>query len=971
MGLFYRTPNLATKVAISSHCAATSIPAILLATICRNPQPSLDPTMPITITPQSFVAKWQDNTLKERAAAQEHFIDLCRLVGHPTPSEDDPTGERFTFEAGADKLGGKQGWADVWKRNYFAFEYKGKHANLDKAYQQLLLYRESLLNPPLLVVCDIDRILIHTNFTNTVKRVIEIGLRDLLTADGIRNLRAVFYEPESFRAPQTTEQVTREAASEFARLAEHLRKWGHEPERIAHFLIRLLFCLFAEDIELLPKGLFTRLIDHGRQQPDAFNRQLRQLFAAMAVGDFFGEHAVLHFNGGLFDDDTIVELDRDALNILHHVASLDWSSIEPSVLGTLFERSLDPSKRSQLGAHYTSRDDILLLVEPVLMAPLRREWLAVQAAATDLAERRDKASDAGQRTRSHNLVRTQIQGFYDKIAATRVLDPACGSGNFLYVALRQLLDLEKEVSQFASTVGLPGLFPQSSPAQLYGIELNEYAHELAQATVWIGYIQWLHENGYGVPSEPILKRLDNIKQMDAILAFDTKGRPVEPEWPEAEVIVGNPPFLGDKRMKGELGETYVEQVRELYSGLVAGGADLVTYWFARAHQLLKNGSIQRVGLLATNSIRFGASRKVLDIISRSGKIFMAWSDRPWVLDGASVRVSIVGFDNGLEPQYFLDGNAVPAINSDLSTTTDVTKAIGLEENHALCFLGVMKVGPFDIDENTAHRLLSAPLNPNNRPNVDVVRKRLGGQDITGRPRHGWIIDFVEMSQEEASLYEAPFEYVRQIVKPVRDTASERRLKELWWLHGRSRPSLRAALAPLHRCIVTPEVAKHRIFVWMPTDTIPDHTCHVVAREDDYAMGVLQSKVHERWSLAAGNFMGVGNDPRYNSSRTFETFPFPWPPGQEPTDDPRVQTIAQAAQELNSKREIWLNPPGMAEADLKKRTLTNLYNARPTWLDLAHKKLDAGVAAAYGWPADLSDEQILERLLALNLERAAK
>lgn len=219
--------------------------------------------MALTTTPQAFVAKWRGTTLKERAAAQEHFIDLCRLVGHPTPAEDDPTGERFTFEAGAGKQGGGQGWADVWKRNYFAWEYKGKHANLDKAYQQLLQYRESLLNPPLLVVCDIDRILIHTNFTNTVKRVVEINLDDLLTADGFRNLRAIFYEPEFFRAAQTTEQVTRDAATEFARLAEHLRKWGHEPERIAHFLIRLLFCLFAEDIDLLPNGLFTRLIERG------------------------------------------------------------------------------------------------------------------------------------------------------------------------------------------------------------------------------------------------------------------------------------------------------------------------------------------------------------------------------------------------------------------------------------------------------------------------------------------------------------------------------------------------------------------------------------------------------------------------------------------------------------------------------------------------------------------------------------
>ncbi len=499
------------------------------------------------MNPQEFVAKWRSTTLRERAAAQEHFIDLCRLVGHPTPAEDDPTGQRFTFEAGANKQTGGQGWADVWKRGYFAWEYKGKHANLERAYGQLLQYRESLQNPPLLVVSDLDRIVVHTNFTNTVKQIVTIPLDDLLTPDGMRHLRAIFYEPESFRAPQTTEQVTREAASEFAKLAEHLRQQGHEPTRTAHFLIRLLFCLFSEDIEILPKALFSRLVDRGRQRPSAFTQQLQQLFDAMATGGFFGEHEIRHFNGGLFDSSEALALDRAGLDILYGVTQLDWSNIEPSIFGTLFERSLDPAKRSQLGAHYTSREDILLIVEPVLMAPLRRRWAEVQQHAQDLARRRDGASDQGQRTRRQNELGKLLLDFALEIASIRVLDPACGSGNFLYVALKQLLDLEKEVSNFATDVGASRLFPQANPEQLYGIELNEYAYELAQATVWIGYIQWLHDNGFGVPPEPILKPLDNIKNMDAILAYDAEGKPVEPAWPEADIIIGNPPFLGGEQ----------------------------------------------------------------------------------------------------------------------------------------------------------------------------------------------------------------------------------------------------------------------------------------------------------------------------------------------------------------------------------------------------------------------------------------
>lgn len=267
-------------------------------------------------------------------------------------------------------------------------------------------------------------------------------------------------------------------------------------------------------------------------------------------------------------------------------------------------------------------------------------------------------------------------------------------------------------------------------------------------------------------------------------------------------------------------------------------------------------------------------------------------------------------------------------------------------------------------------MLEAPANEHERLNSDVVKQRLGGQDITGRYRGGWIIDFVEMSLEEASLYQVPFEYVVRVIKPIRDKSNDSRMRQKWWLHGRSRPALRSAISGMQRCIVTPEVAKHRVFIWMDTATIPDHTCHIIARDDDYFFGVLHCRIHEVWSLAIGNYMGVGNDPRYNSSRTFETFPFPWPPGTEPTDDPRVQAIAAAAKDLVEQRDAWLNPPDLPQAELKKRTLTNLYNTRPDWLDAAHARLDAAVFDAYGWPHDLSDEEMLARLLALNLERAA-
>ncbi len=788
--------------------------------------------MPPSITPQQFVNQWRAAEQKERSTAQSHFLDLCALVGHPTPIEADPTGESFAFEVGANKTTGGNGFADVWKQGHFALEYKGKHGDMDKAYQQLLQYREALQNPPLLIVSDINQIIVHTNYTNTVKRIVTLTLDDLLKPEGMAALKAIFSNPDFFRSEQTTEHVTQLAAVKFAQLAEHLRKQGDEPERIAHFLIRLLFCLFAEDIDLLPQRLFTRLVQQGRSHPERFGARLRPLFAAMATGGPFGVDEIRHFNGGLFDDDSVLELGYAGLTILQEIAALDWASIEPSILGTLFERSLDPSKRSQLGAHYTSRDDILLLVEPVLMAPLRREWVTIHATLeaevvkrdADIAgwqERTDRTSTAKStqiqtvRTVSSGRINAFIQPFLEKIRTIRVLDPACGSGNFLYMSLRQLLDLEKEVINAGAASGISSQTPQVNPAQLFGIEVNDYAHEIAQATVWIGWIQWLHENGYGFPSQPILKRLNNIMNMDAILAFDADGKPVEPEWPAADVIIGNPPFLGSRKMRSELGEVYIDNIVSLYNSRVPPKSDLVCYWFEKARQLIVEDKAKRSGLLATQSIRKGLSRTVLDRIKVSGDIFMAYSDRPWVLDGASVRVSMIGFDNASERERILDGEKVTTINSDLSSSLDLTVARRLPENQNLAFPGTKKYGPFDIDSTVAREMLATTGNPNGRPNSDVVKPWVNGSDIVGTRRNMWIIDFgVNTSLDEAALYEKPFKYVLDHVKPSRANVRVEKTRDIWWLFERTRPEMREALASLDRYIVTPVVAKHRIFVFL-------------------------------------------------------------------------------------------------------------------------------------------------------------
>jgi type II restriction/modification system DNA methylase subunit YeeA len=373
--------------------------------------------------------------------------------------------------------------------------------------------------------------------------------------------------------------------------------------------------------------------------------------------------------------------------------------------------------------------------------------------------------------------------------------------------------------------------------------------------------------------------------------------------------------------------------------------------------------------LATNSIRGHANRRVLDRVKNTGDIFLAWADRPWVVEGAQVRVAIVGFDNGSDATRVLDGKPVASIYSDLQGSRDLGASQPLAENVDLCLIGDQKGGMFDIDADTARTMLAAPLNPNGRPNSDVVRPWVNGLDLVRRPRGKWIIDFgVNMSEADASLYELPFQHVLKHVRPERMKNNRAAYRERWWIHHEPRPKLRAKLHGLARYIATPTVSRHRLFVWLANPTLPDKQLAVVAREDDYFLGVLHSRVHELWSLQMCTWLGVGNDPRYTPTSTFETFPFPWPPGQEPAEDSRVAVIAEAARKLHELRTAWLNPPGASAADLTKRTLTNLYTERPEWLKNLHVAVDAAVIAAYGWSATISDDEILERLLALNATR---
>ncbi|HRA32494.1 MAG TPA: hypothetical protein PL172_11300, partial [Thermomicrobiales bacterium] len=681
-----------------------------------------------------FQAKWRNVELTERSAAQQHFLDLCHMLGQPTPAEADPTGSWYTFEKGLTRAGGGQGFADVWMLNHFAWEYKGRHANLDVAYRQLLMYKDDLQNPPLLVVCDLNRFRVYTNFTGAITQVHEFTLDQIDRPEFLRILRNAFEDPDALKPGISVEEVTTGVAEHFGDLALRMAGRGVDPHRAAHFLVQLLFCLFAEDIGLLPNRVFTKLMQFSARKPAEFTTQIEALFVAMCDGGVVAFEDIPHFNGGLFAEVDVVPLAPDELSALAEAATLDWSSIEPSIIGTLFERSLDPAKRAQLGAHYTGRHDIERVVEPVLMAPLRRRWDEVRAEAEALRE----AWQAATTTRTANTRRAELiallRQFQDELSSIRVLDPACDSGNFLYVALVALLDLEKEVSRYAATSGLSAMISQVHPRQVMGLEINEYAAELASVVIWIGYLQWLQQNGMlGRRIGAILESLDAIRLQDALLDRSDPEQPREAAWPAADVIIGNPPFLGGKRLRAELGDEYVDDLFTVYVGEVPREADLVCYFFEKARQQITAGRTQRAGLLATNSIRGGANRRVLERIKASGDIFMAWSDEPWVLDGAAVRVSIVGFDDGEIDDRILDGCDVQTINADLTSSVDITTAQRLEENLGIAYMGDTKGGPFDIPGDVARRWLALPVNPNGRPNSDVVRPWVNGLDITRRP----------------------------------------------------------------------------------------------------------------------------------------------------------------------------------------------------------------------------------------------
>ena len=484
------------------------------------------------------------------------------------------------------------------------------------------------------------------------------------------------------------------------------------------------------------------------------------------------------------DDDATLPLERSDIDAVLAASNLDCSEIDPSILGTLFERGLDPGKRAQLGAHYTDRDKIMLIVEPVVIRPWLAEWTAEKAEIAAELERAETAKSPAARTKRRNEAERQYRAFLNRLRAFTVLDPACGSGNFLYLALQALKDLEHRVQFEAEALGFQRAFPEIGPANVKGIEINPYAAELARVSVWIGEIQWMRRNGFSEARDPILKPLDTIECRDAILAPDG----TEPDWPQADVIIGNPPFLGSGLQIWKLGEDYVSRLRMAYTGCVPGGADLVCYWFARAGSQIGSGATTRTGLVATNSIRGGASRRALQAATETRRLFEAWSDEPWVNDGAAVRVSLVCFscaDDQFVSETRLDGQHVNEIYADLTARrdsggTDLTRLRALPANAGVAFKGDTKGGPFDVSGDQAREWLHLPANPHGRTNADVLKPWMNGMDLTRRPAGKWIVDFGwSMPEGEAALYEEPFRWVQARVYPMRQENPREARRKYW------------------------------------------------------------------------------------------------------------------------------------------------------------------------------------------------
>ncbi len=922
------------------------------------------------------------------------------------------------------------------------------------AFQQAKRYAEALPEwPPFLVVCDVGYCFdVYADFSCSGKnyelfpdpRSSRIPLSDLTKPEVQAFLKAIWLDPHSLDPSKKSAKVTRELADRLARLAKSLEASGagkatqtaddvhQRAHQVAQFLMRCLFTMFAEDVELIPRGSFVGLLESLKETPADFVPMVESLWQNMDKGGFSPilRKKIAQFNGGLFADSSALPLNRDQLELLLEAAKANWAEVEPAIFGTLLERALDPTERHKLGAHFTPRAYVERLVIPTVMEPLRAEWDDVYATATALYNS-DKVSEA----------QKCVRDFHEKLCHIRILDPACGSGNFLYVALELMKKLEGEVIKAMVDFGdRQQVLITIDPHQFLGIEVNPRAAAIAELVLWIGYLQWhIKARGKETISEPIIRKFDNIENRDAVLAWDsiepvfdadgnpvtrwdgrtTKRHPVTGEevpdetaivqelryenpkpaaWPETDYIIGNPPFVGNKRMRQVLGDGYSETLRTAYP-TVPKTADFVMYWWEKAAGITRDGACAQFGFITTNSITQTFNRQIVHSHLCSDKnrppLFINYGipDHPWIdtADGADVRVALTvaathpehGLLQTVLQEQVIEGDGSASvgfldkrgkINSDLTVGADVTTAIKLNANSGICFQGMNLVGEgFRVDEVEVQSLgfNTATLPP-------VIRKYQKGRPLVQGGNSGFVIDCFGLKQETVQeLYPTVYQHLLVRVKPERDHNNRASRKKNWWLFGEPVGKLRKALSGLKRFIVTVETSTHKPFVFLEIDVCPDHKLYAIASEDAAVLGVLSSRLHRTWALAAGGKLGVGNDPTWTNSTCFLPFPFPMVSTAQRKEIERFGERLDAHRKKQQRAHKDLTLTGMYNVLEKLRSGEELTAKEKqihekglvSVLKQIHDELDAAVFDAYGWPHDLTDEEILERLVALNHERA--